>query len=369
MTCCNAAGLISNAMSHIQKSGREHSFDTELAEIHGVEKAILLKNFDYWTGENKRRGVSSMFQNGTWWTEESLSSLSNKYRYMKRGNLSRWINELHEDHWLLLVKTEKGKNKYAMGAVFQAWNNGEDWVAVFQNETGRCFKMKQQVFQNETAGVSNRNNGVFQNETLYIDNIEKNIEGGIYEKPSPSQAENFLPSEQKEKAPPVPAAPPTNYIVTTTDADALPGSLVRVAEHVVFPGSPSTLMSATYRTDLPQRAADGDEAEAIITAWTALNIETVKFKYERAKRSFASADLEKLIVKFCGQYSSHADSGTMQRFLTDPATFFNNKLSSWLIDQPRFEKMAEPRVPAGMQPTEQRYTAPKSAEKVPAYTP
>jgi len=205
-----------------------------------------------------------------------------------------------------------------------------------------------------------------------IDKREEEKPSVISQAPAPSQAENFFPSEQKENLK-VPggggAAAGANYIVTTTDADALPGSLVRVAEHVVFPGSPSTLMSATYRTDLPQRAADGDEAEAIITAWTALNIETVKFKYERAKRSFASADLEKLIVKFCGQYSSHADSGTMQRFLTDPATFFNNKLSSWLIDQPRFEKMAEPRVPAGMQPTEQRYTAPKSAEKVPAYTP
>jgi len=359
-------------MAHIQKSGREHSFDTELAEIHGVEKAILLKNFDYWTGENKRRGVSSMYQRGTWWTEESLSSLSNKYRYMKRGNLSRWINELNEDRWLLLVKTEKGKNTYAMGPVFQAWNNGEDWVAVFQNETGRCFKMKQQVFQNETVGVSNRNNGVFQNETLYIDNIEKNIEGGICEKPAPSQAENFFPSEQKENLK-VPggggAAAGANYIATTTDADALPGALVRVAEHVVFPGSLSNPISATYRTDLPTRAADGDEAGAIITAWTALNIETVKNKYSEAKRAFASEDLQKLIVKFCGQYSSHADSGTMQRFLSDPALFFKNKLSSWLMNQSRFDKMAEPRVPAGMQPTEQRYTAPKSAEKVPAYTP
>jgi len=63
-----------------------------------------------------------------------------------------------------------------MGAVFQAWNNNEDWAAVFQNETGRCFKMKQEVFQNETGGVSNRNNGVFQNETH---NIENNVEKDV----------------------------------------------------------------------------------------------------------------------------------------------------------------------------------------------
>ena len=156
-------------------SNREHSFDHELAGIVGIEKAILLKNFDYWCKENERRKASSMQKHGTWWTSESLNSLARKYTYMKRGNLSRWIHQLNEDRWVLLHSGEKGNNFYAPGPVFKAWDSGEDWERVFQNETGRCFKMKQVekgvVFQNETQGV-------FQNETV-ITNVESNVENDV----------------------------------------------------------------------------------------------------------------------------------------------------------------------------------------------
>jgi hypothetical protein len=80
-----------------QKSNREHSFDAELASLVGIEKAILLKNIDYWVGENERRKIDSSFAYGKWWTFESLTSLAKKYPYMKRGNLSRWFKELKRD--------------------------------------------------------------------------------------------------------------------------------------------------------------------------------------------------------------------------------------------------------------------------------
>ena len=161
------------------KSNREHAFDFELAEIVGIEKAILLKNFHHWTSENQRRKIISQFKNGIWWTAESLTSLAKKYKYMKRGNLSRWLHQLSEEKWLLMHAGEKGNNYYAPGPVFLAWDTDQDWQKVFQFETGKCFEMKQRkprkVFQNEIDAVSNRNNGVFQIEMTNND-IEKNIE-------------------------------------------------------------------------------------------------------------------------------------------------------------------------------------------------
>ena len=161
------------------KSNREHAFDFELAEIVGIEKAILLKNFHHWTSENQRRKIISQFKNGIWWTAESLTSLAKKYKYMKRGNLSRWLHQLSEEKWLLMHAGEKGNNYYAPGPVFLAWDTDQDWQKVFQIETGKCFEMKQRkprkVFQNEIDAVSNRNNGVFQIEMTNND-IEKNIE-------------------------------------------------------------------------------------------------------------------------------------------------------------------------------------------------
>ena len=47
-----------------QKVNRDHSFDIELAVIVGIEKAILLKNFDYWVREDERRGSWSR---RAWW--------------------------------------------------------------------------------------------------------------------------------------------------------------------------------------------------------------------------------------------------------------------------------------------------------------
>jgi uncharacterized phage protein (TIGR02220 family) len=161
------------------KSNREHAFDFELAEIVGIEKAILLKNFHHWTSENQRRKIISQFKNGIWWTAESLTSLAKKYKYMKRGNLSRWLHQLSEEKWLLMHAGENGNNYYAPGPVFLAWDTDQDWQKVFQIETGNCFTVKQRkpkkVFQNEIDAVSNRNNGVFQIEMTNND-IEKNIE-------------------------------------------------------------------------------------------------------------------------------------------------------------------------------------------------
>jgi len=254
------------------------------------------------------------------------------------------------------VMAELEKYGYASLEVSQDKNGvftGKMWTVTEEPKIGFSVatdKPEMDEPKNRKSGFRLHSNNDINSNNEYSERVS---EKKSLTSPAPSQAENFFPSEQEENLK-VPGggggAAGANYIVTTTDADALPGSLVRVAEHVVFPGSPSNPISATYRTDLPQRAADGDEAEAIITAWTALNIETVKNKYSEAKRAFAGEDLQKLIVIFCGQYSSHADSGTMQRFLSDPALFFKNKLSSWLMNQSRFDKMAEPRVPSADAP-------------------
>jgi len=284
-----------------------------------------------------------------------ITSLSNQHGYCWASNryfselygksedtISRWISSLARAGFILtIVDSVKGNSRKIWLAHSQAIRKNADTLSAkmpipYPQKCGDPIGKNADIILKE----NNKRNSKGEEEKPSV----------ISQTPAPSQAENFFPSEQKEKAPPVPAAPPANYIVTTTDADALPGALVRVAEHVVFPGSPSNPISATYRTDLPTRAADGDEAGAIITAWTALNIETVKNKYSEAKRAFASEDLQKLIVIFCGQYSSNPDSGTMQRFLSDPALFFKNKLSSWLMNQDRFDKMAAPRVPSADAP-------------------
>ena len=162
------------------KANREHSFDHELACIVGLEKSIILKNISFWVAENERRGQKKYFENGTWWTEESLTSLAKKYPYMKRASIGRWINELHNSGWILMVGSSGGKNRYSTSKVFQLWDAGLDW----QSELSQNWivldrlKMRHQPSQNETPTVSKwdgdrlkmRHNNIDNNIVLNVDN-------------------------------------------------------------------------------------------------------------------------------------------------------------------------------------------------------
>lgn len=202
-------------MSTYAKSNREHSFDTELAAIVGLEKAILLKNVSYWCEENERRNNSDFFQYGAWWTEESLNSLVAKYPYLKRPSISRWMSELRDSHWIRVMSILGGKNLYARGPVFLLWNTGGDWRTYIntlsQNETlqGVSQNETQGVSQNETGGVSKWNTGVSQNETHNIDYIDSIDVDLILSETRAQEKPGSMPKKTK-KSPPVPAAPPVS---------------------------------------------------------------------------------------------------------------------------------------------------------------
>ncbi len=163
------------------KSNREHAFDCELAEIVGIEKAILLKNISYWVAENERRKQTKYFSNGRWWTEESLTSLAKKYPYMRRASIGRWMNELAAHGWISMRGTSGGQNKYATGRVFDAWNAGLDWQAEMsakpsQNETGDRPKMRYLPSQNGTPTVPKWDTDRPKMGYNNIDNVDPNVE-------------------------------------------------------------------------------------------------------------------------------------------------------------------------------------------------
>ena len=179
-----------------QKVNRDHSFDIELAVIVGIEKAILLKNFDYWVRENERRGNSDYYQNGFWWTAESLNGLVVKYPYFKRTSIARWVKELAAESWLIIAAAEREVNYYRPGLIFSLWNAGEDWEAELQKirlsqngtEEG-CTKMVQGLYQNGTGAVPNQDSGctilVHTNIENIEGNFEVNFEGGAEKKEDP----------------------------------------------------------------------------------------------------------------------------------------------------------------------------------------
>lgn len=174
------------------KSNREHSFDVELASIVGLEKAILLKNIEYWVLENERWKHEKYFLNGIWWTEESLTSLAKKYPYMKKASIGRWMQELQSDGWTVSVISQSGVCRYSVGNVFREWNIGGNWQALIplsQNETAKRYpNLIQEASQNETVAVPKRDGSCpkmrHTNIELDIDlNVDLNVEA---DKPQPA---------------------------------------------------------------------------------------------------------------------------------------------------------------------------------------
>ena len=392
-----------------QKSNREHSFDAELASLVGIEKAILLKNIDYWVGENERRKIDSSFAYGKWWTFESLTSLAKKYPYMKRGNLSRWFKELKESKWIIMYSTTDGANMYRPGPVFTSWDLGQDWKLVFQNETGRTWGG---VFQNEPKGAAH-----FETDNNVEKHIEKNVEreGEREAEKTPSLPKDFdemiqrvnaevsTIEAEKEKISPVPAAPsfsgsdisdeadelkngvvrrdgpnyePTDFdfyskvplsdmledapvmLVQSFDGQTLPGALVTTVEGLNLEqttretAATASILKATGREIVCETA---DDANDLITAWAERNMATIENWYNRSKRVMSAVDLQNIITKFCGTYANHSDSGKRLRFLADPVLFFRNQCSGWLIDQNKYDSTQ-----AAKTPTVKRSGAPNS---------
>lgn len=217
-------------MSDINKSNREHSFDFELAKIVGLEKAILLKNISYWTSENKRRNQRQYFHHEKWWTEESLSSLAEKYPYMKRASIGRWMQELHDQGWICMIGSSGSRNKYSPGKVFDLWNADGDWQSeLSQNETVKNHpKMRQSASQNETVSVPEWDG---KRPKMRHNNIDSNVEGDVEVNVESSAADAPVvepPVEEekkKKKVAPGPGAAPSWTKVAATIFDEVGAEL------------------------------------------------------------------------------------------------------------------------------------------------
>ena len=73
-----------------------HSFDTKMAEIYGLEEAILLDNLLFWITKNKAN--SKHFYNGKYWTYNSTKAFSELFPYWNEKKISRIIASLVEQN-------------------------------------------------------------------------------------------------------------------------------------------------------------------------------------------------------------------------------------------------------------------------------
>lgn len=80
----------------------EHHFQVEVAQVVGVEKAILLYNIDYWIQHNVAN--KQHFYDGQTWTYNSAQAFAKLFPYMRPRSISQRLQELEEDGFLISSK-------------------------------------------------------------------------------------------------------------------------------------------------------------------------------------------------------------------------------------------------------------------------
>lgn len=99
-----------------------HYFDIKIAELYGINAAILLQNIWHWVRKNEANGKH--FHDGAFWTYNSMKAFSELFPYLTqkqvRTALEKLIeagilqtgnyNEMKYDRTLWYAVTQKGKN-------------------------------------------------------------------------------------------------------------------------------------------------------------------------------------------------------------------------------------------------------------------
>ena len=86
----------------------EHSFDTEIAEQHGVNCAIIYKNLSFWCAKNKANNKN--FFDGNFWTYNSVKAWRELFPYLGESQIKTALRKLEEAG--LILSGEYNANKY-----------------------------------------------------------------------------------------------------------------------------------------------------------------------------------------------------------------------------------------------------------------
>lgn len=70
----------------------EHHFNIEVAEVVGVNAAIIFYNINHWCDKNKKNGHN--FFDGEYWTYNSLSAFSEQFTYLSKKQICSAIEKL-----------------------------------------------------------------------------------------------------------------------------------------------------------------------------------------------------------------------------------------------------------------------------------
>lgn len=78
---------------------RTHFFDIKVAELYGVNCAVILENIYYWIEHNKANGTN--FHDGRYWTFNSTKAFKELFPYLSKKQIETALNKLREEGILI----------------------------------------------------------------------------------------------------------------------------------------------------------------------------------------------------------------------------------------------------------------------------
>lgn len=134
----------------------EHSFNTGLAKIVGVEGAVILKHLFYWVQKNY--GNNKHFYDGSYWTYNSVRGFSIIFDYLSTKQINRILNNLIKDGYVKTGNYNSNKMDRTM------------WYAF--TKKGIELMEKNGLKLDETADLPKSENAIEQNKQMDLPKSE-----------------------------------------------------------------------------------------------------------------------------------------------------------------------------------------------------
>lgn len=131
-----------------EKVGMNHSFNVEIAEQYGIEKAILLENFYFWIKKNEANKKN--IHEGRPYTYNSAEAFEKLFPYMKARRIAQLLREMEKEDSLLLSGQFGQYNRtksYSLtdkalalfgDSIIQNFDNGKSKKSMFENQKSVC---------------------------------------------------------------------------------------------------------------------------------------------------------------------------------------------------------------------------------------
>lgn len=136
----------------------EHYFNTKIAEMFGIEEAILIHHFFFWIAKNAAN--DKHFHDGLYWTYNSKKAYATFFSYMNETKVARVIKHLETEG--IVVKGNYNDDK---------WDR-TNWYAITKKGIeilGKCGYSTEVILplvQNDSMDSCKMTNGTSQNDSM-----------------------------------------------------------------------------------------------------------------------------------------------------------------------------------------------------------